>query len=127
MPNAPLTGGADVPARVFDVLARRPFTVLALVAGPHDLAVVREIEERVLNRYAELVTVFPVRRSGSQESIELASTALDRDGALSAFVNSKRSSVLFVRPDGHAAMRDDLVKWESVLTHLDMILGGEGT
>jgi 2-polyprenyl-6-methoxyphenol hydroxylase-like FAD-dependent oxidoreductase len=113
--------GEDVPTTMFDVLARHPFTILALVAGAEDLTLVAELEKEVGLRYGDLVGVVPLRRQDSP-SAGMASISVDSGGALARFANLRSTGVLLVRPDGHLAWRDQLDRWKSVVTFLDAIL-----
>ena len=113
--------GEDAPTAMFDLLARHPFTILALVGGPGDQMRVAELEKEAGSRYGDLVGVVQLRRHDAP-SAGMASIPVDTGGALSRFANLRGAGVLLVRPDGHVACCDRLDRWKSMVTFLDAIL-----
>ena len=122
VPNFALQKDGEVePTAMFDLLARHPFTILALVAEPGDQMRVAELEKEAGSRYGDLVGVVQLRRHDAP-SAGMASILVDTGGALSRFANLRSAGVLLVRPDGHLAFCDCLDRWKSVVTFLDAFL-----
>lgn len=112
VPDTALVSAHGGPARVFEILAQHPFTVLALVASPDDLGFVKELEAMLKGAYGDLVGVAAIRR-GHTEAQGMSAIPMDDQGALAAFSSSKSPTLLLVRPGSSGRDRMRVVELTS--------------